>query len=123
MHNGDDKGKVQITFEADYYGKVYASFQVQQKNDRLVVTGMIAGNSEEGLHALRKLEPVIRNELTSDVCTVDELYYTTASEMNLNRHEQTAQGTDNVTTKTLFEISKAFIIAIQSQKGDEAYED
>ena len=123
VHNGDDKGKVQITFEADYYGKVYASFQVQQKNDRLVVTGMIAGNSEEGLHALRKLEPVIRNELTSDVCTVDELYYTTASEMNLNRHEQTAQGTDNVTTKTLFEISKAFIIAIQSQKGDEAYED
>lgn len=122
VHDGEDKGKVQITFESERYGKIYASLRAQQSDNQVVVTGMIAGNNARGLEELRKIEPALRNELNTDVCRVDELYYTTSLELDINKIEKGSVGTDNVTTKTLFEISKAFIIAIQSQKG-EAYED
>lgn len=131
LSNEQDAGKVKITFLSDTYGKVYASFQakdIDYPEEATVISGMIASSDEDGIELLKRAEKVIRQELTTDKCIVDDLFFTVSNSVDINavdtyitKEQELPDGFDEdkkIATKTLYDIAKAFIIAIQSQKGE-----
>lgn len=130
MSDEQDAGKVKITFSSDVYGKVYASFQAKEiayPEEATVVSGMIASSDDEGIELLKKAEKVIRQELTTDKCIVEDLFFTVSKSVDINtvdtlsgqgQHISDDSEDKKIATKTLYDIAKAFIIAIQSQKGE-----
>lgn len=126
VRNSEQSGTVTISLSNELLGNVYAKFEATQKNDQTFgVKGIVAGSEQSGLEYLQNTEHVLKEELSTDICTVDELFFVDSKQIDIQKNNssiaeakdtQTQVNRNNVATGTLYQISKAFIIAIQSIK-------
>ncbi len=117
---GNEKGKVTATFENDTYGQVMAEFQVSNgRANALFVTKW-----NEDINALKSKEEDLKAALEKQGITLDNSYYTATKTININsvyaeNNSEVSNG--NVSTKTLYNVAKAFMEVITGGKNENKF--
>lgn len=111
IKGGNEKGKVTATFENDKYGKVMAEFQVSNgRANALFVTKW-----NEDTENLKAKEEDFKKALENVGVTLEKSYFTASKTININSvyaENNSEVSMENTSTKTLYNVAKAFIKAI-----------
>lgn len=111
VNDSDDAGKINVSFETEATGKVNAEFTLRNGE----VSGFIVTENSyyEGL--AKEGEDGFRDELSKAGVSVSSMYYTSSRRLTINGNYlgDEAKANDAISTKQLYQVSKAIIKAIQ----------
>lgn len=109
LHKAEGKGTVISTFESAQFGAVSAQFYFVNEE----LQGLIAGDSKDGLEALKKAG--IEEDFIKAGLKTTEFYYIHSESLDTSRlfTRHDAKETDKMNTKSLFQVAKTFIEIVE----------
>ncbi len=118
--HSDDTSKVLVTMDNDTIGKAAAEFTLKDKS----ASGYIVTDNQNGLELLKMNKEEFNTQLEDAGLELNKLDYITSNSLNINKfgeelESKTTNSTDKTSTKDLYSIARAFVVAMQKASSSE----